>query len=219
MRKTCRLAAEVLEFIGPKVRPGATTGELDKLCHDFIVEHGAYPSPLNYRPRFSNQRYPKSICASVNDVVCHGVPGRRVLSEGDIVNLDITTYLEGYHGDTSATFFVVLLMVGIAALGTLAAWRGRAYLMLAVFVFSFFPMGLYLAGRWEIQRYSEVTDSTGAAYAWQADRNRAEFGMGFRFTRNVTARAVYQENVELGPRPDGDGTSYGLAAAQLTVGF
>ena len=106
MRKTCRLAAEVLEFIGPKVRTGVTTGELDKLCHDFIVERGAYPSPLNYKPRFSTQRYPKSICASVNDVVCHGVPGRRVLSEGDIVNLDITTYLDGYHGDTSATFFV-----------------------------------------------------------------------------------------------------------------
>jgi methionyl aminopeptidase len=106
MRRTCRLAAEVLEFVAPRIRPGVTTDELDKVCHDFIVRHGAYPSPLNYRPKFSSQRYPKSICTSVNDVVCHGVPGKQVLSEGDIVNLDITTYLDGFHGDTSATFFV-----------------------------------------------------------------------------------------------------------------
>ena len=106
MRKSCRLAAEVLEFIAPQVKAGVTTAELDKRCHDFIVGRGAYPSPLNYKPRFSTQRYPKSICTSVNEVVCHGVPGKRVLEDGDIVNLDITTYLEGFHGDTSATFFV-----------------------------------------------------------------------------------------------------------------
>jgi methionyl aminopeptidase len=106
MRRSCRLAAEVLEQIGPSVKPGVTTGELDRICHDLIVGRGAYPSPLNYRPKYSNQRYPKSICTSVNDVVCHGVPGRRVLADGDIVNLDITTYLGGFHGDTSATFFV-----------------------------------------------------------------------------------------------------------------
>jgi hypothetical protein len=70
-----------------------------------------------------------------------------------------------------------------------------------------------------IQRYSDVADSTGAVYAWQADRNRVEVGVGYRFTRHVTARAVYQDNVELGPRPDGDGTSYGLAAAQITMKF
>ncbi|MBI2893264.1 MAG: type I methionyl aminopeptidase [Deltaproteobacteria bacterium] len=106
MRKSCQLAARVLEFIGPKIRPGVTTGQLDRLCHDFIVGHGAYPSPLNYRPKFSDQRYPKSICASVNEVVCHGIPNGRVLENGDIVNLDITTYLGGFHGDTNATFFV-----------------------------------------------------------------------------------------------------------------
>ena len=106
MRKSCRLAAEVLEFIAPQVKAGVTTLELDRMCHEFIVGRGAYPSPLNYKPRFSQQRYPKSICTSVNDVVCHGVPGKRVLTDGDIVNLDITTYYAGYHGDTSATFFV-----------------------------------------------------------------------------------------------------------------
>jgi methionyl aminopeptidase len=106
MRKTCRLAAQVLEFIAPKIRPGVTTGELDQECHEYILEHGAYPSPLNYKPKFSNLRFPRSICTSVNDVVCHGIPGKLVLSEGDIVNVDITTYLDGFHGDTSATFFV-----------------------------------------------------------------------------------------------------------------
>jgi methionyl aminopeptidase len=100
MRVTCRLAAEVLDFIAPHVTPGVTTEHLNQLCHDFIVKNGAYPSPLNY------YGFPKSICTSVNDVVCHGIPGGQVLKEGDIVNLDITTQLGGFHGDTSRTFFV-----------------------------------------------------------------------------------------------------------------
>jgi methionyl aminopeptidase len=100
MRKSCRLAADVLVFIEPHVKPGVSTDELNELCHDFIVKHGATPSPLNYRG------FPKSICTSVNDVVCHGIPDGTRLKEGDIVNLDITTYLDGFHGDTSKTFLV-----------------------------------------------------------------------------------------------------------------
>ena len=100
MRATCRLAASVLEFIEPHVVPGVTTGELDRLCHEYILKHGAYPSPLNYKG------FPKSICTSVNEVICHGIPGKRELKAGDIVNLDITTTLDGYFGDCSDMFVV-----------------------------------------------------------------------------------------------------------------
>ena len=100
MRASGRLAAEVLEFIEPHVQPGVTTDELDKLCHDYIVEHGAIPAPLNYKG------FPKSICTSIEEVVCHGIPGPRVLEEGQILNIDITTILDGYHGDTSEMFCV-----------------------------------------------------------------------------------------------------------------
>ena len=100
MRRTCRLAADVLDHVEPYVKPGVTTGELDRICYDFIVANGAYPSPLNYKG------FPKSICTSINEVVCHGIPGDRVLVDGDIVNLDITTLLDGFHGDTSEMFFV-----------------------------------------------------------------------------------------------------------------
>jgi methionyl aminopeptidase len=100
MRATCRLAAQVLDFIEPHVVEGVTTGELDRLCHDFIIKHGAYPSPLNYKG------FPKSICTSVNEVVCHGIPGEQVLKTGDIINLDITTTLDGYFGDCSEMFIV-----------------------------------------------------------------------------------------------------------------
>ncbi len=100
IRKSGRLAADVLTFIEPHVKPGASCLELNDLCHDFIVKHGATPSPLNYRG------FPKSICTSVNDVVCHGIPGPYKLRDGDIVNLDITTFLDGFHGDTSKTFLV-----------------------------------------------------------------------------------------------------------------
>ncbi len=100
MRRAGRLAAEVLDFIAPKVMPGVSTGVLDTLCHDFIVARGAVPAPLNYRG------FPKSICTSVNHVVCHGVPdeGKR-LAEGDIVNIDVTVILDGWHGDSSRMFW------------------------------------------------------------------------------------------------------------------
>lgn len=106
MRKAGRLAAEVLDFIGPYVKPGVTTGELDRLCHDFIVgRQGAIPAPLNYAPP-GYPPFPKSICTSVNHVVCHGVPGDKKLKSGDIINIDITVIKDGYHGDTSRMFYV-----------------------------------------------------------------------------------------------------------------
>jgi methionyl aminopeptidase len=100
MRKAGRLGAEVLDFITPYVRPGVTTDRLDRLCHGFIVDHDAIPAPLNYRG------FPRSICTSINHVVCHGIPGDRALDDGDIVNLDITVILDGWHGDTSRMFLV-----------------------------------------------------------------------------------------------------------------
>ena len=98
MRRAGRLAAEVLDMITPHVLPGATTGELDRLCHDFILAHRAVPAPLNYRG------FPKSICTSINHVVCHGIPSDKTLRDGDIVNIDITVILDGWHGDTSRMF-------------------------------------------------------------------------------------------------------------------
>ncbi|NIR30637.1 MAG: type I methionyl aminopeptidase [Gammaproteobacteria bacterium] len=101
MRLAGRLAAEVLHMIGPSVQPGVTTEELDRICHEHIVnEQQATPAPLNYHG------FPKSICTSVNHQVCHGIPGPRRLKEGDIVNIDITVIKDGFHGDTSKMFFV-----------------------------------------------------------------------------------------------------------------
>jgi methionyl aminopeptidase len=106
MRVACRLAAEVLDYITPFVKPGVTTGELDRLCHDYMVDvQGTIPAPLNYAPS-GYSPYPKSICTSVNHQVCHGIPGDKVLKNGDIVNLDITVIKDGYHGDTSRMFVV-----------------------------------------------------------------------------------------------------------------
>jgi methionyl aminopeptidase len=106
MRVACRLASEVLDYITPFVQPGVTTGELDRLCHDYMVDvQGCIPAPLNYAPP-GHKPYPKSICTSVNHQVCHGVPGEKVLKSGDIVNLDITTIKDGWHGDTSRMFGV-----------------------------------------------------------------------------------------------------------------
>jgi methionyl aminopeptidase len=102
MRVAGRLAAEVLEMIAPHVKPGVTTEELDRICHDYIVHtQKAIPAPLNYRG------FPKSICTSVNQVVCHGIPSdKRVLKNGDIINIDITVIKDGYFGDTSAMFCI-----------------------------------------------------------------------------------------------------------------
>ena len=106
MRLAGRLASEVLDYIAPFVKPGVTTGELDKLCHDYQVDvQGCIPAPLNYAPP-GHAPYPKSICASVNHQVCHGVPGDKKLKNGDVVNLDITVIKDGWHGDTSRMFYV-----------------------------------------------------------------------------------------------------------------
>ena len=101
MRVAGRLAAEVLDMIEPYVQDGASTEELDQICHDYIVNvQQAIPAPLNYRG------FPKSICTSLSHVVCHGIPGKKKLKRGDVVNIDITVIKDGYHGDTSRMFFV-----------------------------------------------------------------------------------------------------------------
>ena len=100
MKTAGRLAAETLDYITKYVKPGVTTDELNKLCHDFIIDNNAIPAPLNYNG------YPKSICTSINHVVCHGIPGDRKLKTGDSINIDITVIKHGFHGDTSRMFFV-----------------------------------------------------------------------------------------------------------------
>ena len=100
MRKAGRLAAETLDFIGEYVVPGVTTEELDRLCAEFIAERGGISAPLNYRG------FPKSVCISVNHVVCHGIPGDKTLVEGDVLNIDVTPTVDGWHGDSSRMFYV-----------------------------------------------------------------------------------------------------------------
>ena len=100
IRAAGKIAAGAIEMLRSEIRPGITTDSLDKLAHAFILDHGAYPSTLGYRG------YPKSICSSINEVICHGIPDNTVLDEGDIVNIDITAYLDGYHGDLNHTIEV-----------------------------------------------------------------------------------------------------------------
>ncbi|GAO98136.1 methionine aminopeptidase [Caedimonas varicaedens] len=99
MRRAGKLAAQTLDFIEPHICPGVSTEQLNTLCHDFIISHNAIPAPLNYRG------FPKSICTSVNHVVCHGIPSeKKILREGDILNIDVTVILDGWYGDTNRTF-------------------------------------------------------------------------------------------------------------------
>jgi methionyl aminopeptidase len=98
MRVAGRIAAQALEEVGRHVAPGVTTDELDRIGHQFVLDHGAYPSTLGYRG------FPKSLCTSLNEVICHGIPDSTVVQDGDIVNIDITAYIGGVHGDTNATF-------------------------------------------------------------------------------------------------------------------
>jgi methionyl aminopeptidase len=106
MRIAGRLASEVLDFIGPHVRAGTTTGKLNDLCHDYMVTvQKTVPAPLNYAPP-GYRPFPKSICTSVNHQVCHGVPGERVLKGGDVLNIDVTVIKDGFHGDCSRMFYV-----------------------------------------------------------------------------------------------------------------
>lgn len=99
MRAAGKLAAEVLDMIEPYVQPGVTTNYLNQLCHDMIISRGAIPAPLNYHG------FPKSVCTSVNHVICHGIPDDRKLKDGDIVNIDVTVIVDSWHGDTNRTFF------------------------------------------------------------------------------------------------------------------
>ena len=106
MRVAGRLAAEVLDYVAPLIKPGMTTAEVDLLCHRYMIEEqGATPAPLNYAPP-GYQPYPKSVCTSVNHVVCHGIPGDKKLKPGDILNVDVTVIKDGYHGDTSRMFYI-----------------------------------------------------------------------------------------------------------------
>ena len=100
IRAAGKIAAQAIELVGSHVKPGVTTDELDRIGHDFLVLNGAYPSTLGYR------NYPKSLCSSVNEVICHGIPDDTVLEEGDIVNIDITAFKDGFHGDSNQTFTV-----------------------------------------------------------------------------------------------------------------
>ncbi len=100
IRHSGKIAAQAIELVGQNAKPGITTDELDKIAHNFIIENGAYPSTLGYRG------YPKSICSSLNEVICHGIPDDTVLEDGDILNIDITAYIDGFHGDSNQTFLV-----------------------------------------------------------------------------------------------------------------
>lgn len=100
MRAAGRLAAQVLEHACSLAKPGVTTDEIDKAVHAMIIANNAYPSPLNYG------KFPKSVCTSINEVVCHGIPDDRPLEQGDIMNIDVTVYLDGYHGDTSRMVYI-----------------------------------------------------------------------------------------------------------------
>lgn len=127
MRIAGRLAAEVLDYITPHVKPGTSTAELDRLCHEYMtnVQH-TIPAPLNYAPPGHNP-YPKSICTSVNHQVCHGIPGEKVLKNGDIVNIDVTVIKDDYHGDTSRMFFVGEPSIQAKRLSSITfdcMWRG-----------------------------------------------------------------------------------------------
>jgi len=100
IRAAGKIAAQAIALVGQSCRPGISTDELDEIAHDFVISQGAYPSTLGYRG------YPKSICSSINEIICHGIPDNTVLQDGDIINIDITAYLDGYHGDSNQTFLV-----------------------------------------------------------------------------------------------------------------
>lgn len=110
IRESGRIAAQAVEAVGAAIRPGVTTDELDGIAHDFMVAHGAYPSTLGYRG------FPKSICTSLNEVICHGIPDDTVLQDGDIVNVDITAFKNGVHGDLNQTFLVGEVTPDVASL-------------------------------------------------------------------------------------------------------
>lgn len=101
MRKSCALASQTLDYLASKIEIGMSTEDINTLCHEYIVSHGAYPSPLNYHG------FPKSVCTSLNEVICHGIPSTKdIIKDGDILNIDVTCFLDGYHGDTNRTLLI-----------------------------------------------------------------------------------------------------------------
>ena len=121
MRRAGRLAAETLDMIGAHVRPGVTTDELNRICHEFILDHGATPAPLGYRG------YPKATCISLNEVVCHGIPSATRLARRDILNIDVTVILDGWYGDSSRMYFAdepVTQRVKLCQTTFEALWKG-----------------------------------------------------------------------------------------------
>jgi methionyl aminopeptidase len=155
MRAAGRLAAETLDYLTPYVIPGVRTDELDHLCETFIRKHGAIPAPLNYRG------FPKSICTSVNHVVCHGIPGDKRLQDGDIVNIDVTTILDGWHGDTSRMYGVGKVSVKAQRLMDVtyeAMWRGIEAVRPGATVGD---IGHTIQSFVEAQRFSVVRDFCG----------------------------------------------------------
>ena len=155
MRAAGRLAAEVLDYITPHVVAGITTEEIDRLCHDFILDHGAIPAPLNYRG------FPKSICTSINHVICHGIPGPKKLREGDALNIDVTVILDGWFGDTSRMFFVgkqKLLAERLCQVTFEALWKGIEMVKPGV---RLGDIGHAIQTHVEAHRYSVVRDFCG----------------------------------------------------------
>ncbi len=155
MRAAGRLAAEALDMIASYVKPGVTTDEIDRVCHEFIVAHGAVPAPLNYRG------FPKSICTSINHVVCHGIPGDRRLRDGDIVNIDVTVILDGWHGDTSRMYVAGKASVKALRLVEItfeAMWRGIKAVRPGA---HFGDIGHAIQSYAESHRYSVVRDFCG----------------------------------------------------------
>ncbi len=155
MRRAGRLAAETLDFITPHVEPGVTTLKLDDLCHNFIVERGAIPAPLNYRG------FPKSICTSINHIVCHGIPNAKRLQKGDTINIDVTVIVDGWHGDSSRMFYAG--KVGVKAKRLVettfeAMWRGIEVVKPGATVGD---IGYAIQRFAEKQRYSVVRDFCG----------------------------------------------------------
>ena len=156
MRLAGRLAADVLDMIGPQIRAGMSTSEIDRICHDFIVDvQKAIPAPLNYKG------FPKSICTSVNHVVCHGIPGDRVLKAGDILNVDVTVIKDGFHGDTSRMYYVGAPSVMAKRLVEItheAMWRAIKVVRPGA---TLRDIGRAIQGFVEAQRFSVVEDYCG----------------------------------------------------------
>lgn len=155
MRAAGRLAAETLDHVTPHVKPGVTTEELNTICHDFILSNNAVPAPLNYKG------FPKSICTSINHVICHGIPGPKKLREGDALNIDVTVILDGWFGDTSRMFFVgkqKLLPQRLCKVTFEAMWKGIETVKPGAHLGD---IGAAIQEHVEAHRYSVVRDFCG----------------------------------------------------------